>query len=218
MINLQKLSGISSVAAAAIYIGAFIYFGAVDTFPSQGTPSEKIAYLTEYKSVYSLIYFSIYLLFGVLLSILVVGLHERLATNGNKLILVASLFGYVWVALVMASGMIAMVGLDHVIRLSYESTEKAFEHWQIISLISTSIGGSNEMVGGLWVLLVSITGLQTKTFSFNLNALGSCVGALGIATLYPTEIFTILFGLSQIVWFVWIGSNLIRTSCTIRAC
>jgi hypothetical protein len=38
-----------------------------------------------------------------------------------------------------------------------------------------------------------------------LNYLGYFVGIAGIATIYPDELFTEIFGVSQIVWFIWLG-------------
>ncbi|MGB9623647.1 MAG: hypothetical protein ACPMAQ_02190, partial [Phycisphaerae bacterium] len=53
----------------------------------------------------------------------------------------------------------------------------------------------------------------------NLNLLGSLVGAVGILSLVPglTDLLTGVFGLSQIVWFVWLGIVLLRSSQTVIA-
>ena len=37
-----------------------------------------------------------------------------------------------------------------------------------------------------------------------LNLLGIFVGLAGVSTIYPLDIFTEIFGLGQIVWFLWI--------------
>jgi hypothetical protein len=43
-----------------------------------------------------------------------------------------------------------------------------------------------------------------------LNFLGVFVGLAGIATVYPSDIFTQIFGISQIFWFIWLGICFIK--------
>lgn len=68
------------------------------------------------------------------------------------------------------------------------------------------------LFGVLWVLLLSIAALQRNKLPKALNYLGFIVGSAGILTLYPADIFTEIFGLSQIVWFFWLGIVLLRKS------
>lgn len=210
MKNLQKLAGVSAISEALIYVSAFIYFGAYWAYPSSGTVLEKMTYLADNQLSFSAIYFVMYVLFGVLLGVLVVALFERLKQASYSLAAVGSLFGAVWVALVIASGMLANIGLSHSISLIESSPERAMDLWTTISVIVESIGGGNELVGGLWVLLISIAAFKVETFSKGLNILGVIVGVAGIATVYPDDVFTEIFGLSQIVWFIWLGIVLLR--------
>jgi hypothetical protein len=208
MNNLQKLAGYSAISQALIYISAFIYFGMFWSYPYEGSSLEKMSHLAENQLVFSFMYFLMYVVFGVLLAVLVTGLHEKLKYTNNPAISIGTIFGVVWVGLVIASGMISNIGLAHAIGMMDANPEKAFDVWTVVSLISESIGGGNELVGGLWVLLVSITALQARAFSRALNYLGLFVGVAGIATVYPAEIFTELFGVSQIFWFIWLGISL----------
>jgi hypothetical protein len=205
VIDLQKLSGISAISEALIYIIAFIYFGAFWIYPSAGSPAEKMAYLADHQLIFSTIYFLMYVVFGVFLAVLVIGLYEKLKHTENPIIGIGSVFGVIWVGLVIASGMISNIGLAYAIDLVATSPEKALDTWSIISLITESIGGGNELVGGLWVLSVSVVALQAGVFPRILNYLGLFVGASGIATVYPDETFTEIFGVTQIGWFIWLG-------------
>ena len=205
MKNLQKLAGISAISEALIYIVAFTYFGAFWSYPSAGSPTEKMAHLAENQLIFSTIYFLMYVVFGVILAVLVIALHEKLKHTKNPAIAIGSLFGVIWVGMVIASGMISNIGLAHAIDLMDASPEKAFDIWIIVSLITESLGGGNELVGGLWVLLISLVALQAGVFSRTLNYLGLFVGAAGIATIYPDELFTEIFGVTQIGWFIWLG-------------
>ena len=55
-----------------------------------------------------------------------------------------------------------------------------------------------------------MTSFKGKLYSKPLNALGVLVGVAGILTTYPLDIFTEVFGITQIVWFVWLGIVMIR--------
>lgn len=212
MNNLQKIAGVSAIVEALIYIVAFVYFGAFWAFPSEGTPSEKMTYLVETQFVFSMICFLMYAVFGIFLAFLVVGLYEKLKPTNDPFVKVGSVFGVVWVALVIASGMLANIGLAHAINLMDLSSEKAFDMWRVISVLIESLGGGNELVGGLWVLLISLAALKAKEFPRGLNYLGLIVGVSGIATIYPDEVFTEIFGITQIVWFVWLGISMLGQS------
>jgi len=212
MNNLQKVAGVSAIFEALIYIVAFVYFGAFWAYPSEGTASEKMAYLAENQFVFSMIYFLMYAVFGIFLAVLVVGLYEKLKLTNDPIVKVGSIFGVVWVVLVIASGMLANIGLSHAINLMDLSAEKAFDMWRIISVLIESLGGGNELVGGLWVLLISLAALKANEFPRGLNYLGLIVGVSGIATIYPDIVFTEIFGITQIIWFFWLGISMLGQS------
>jgi hypothetical protein len=64
----------------------------------------------------------------------------------------------------------------------------------------------------LWTLLVSLAALRAGGLPKGLNVLGLLVGAVGVITIFPglTDL-TPVFGLGQIVWFVWLGLVLLRS-------
>ncbi|KPJ78789.1 MAG: hypothetical protein AMJ58_13055 [Gammaproteobacteria bacterium SG8_30] len=211
MSALRLPSGFSAILLGLIYIAAFVYFGAFFSYPVSGAPEEKMRFLSDHQLEVSVVYFSIYVLFGVLLAILVVGVHEILKNASPPVASLASIFGVVWVGLVIASGMIYTVGLDQSVRLLDESPDTAFSLWRTVSVVANSLGGGNEIVGGLWVLSVSLAALKSVVLSRMLNYLGCFVGIAGIATIYPEELFTEVFGLSQIIWFIWLGLVILRS-------
>ena len=216
MYGLRVLSGFSAMLLGLIYIAAFVYFGAFFSYPANGTPGEKMRFLAEHQLEVSIVYLSIYVLFGVLLAILVVGVHETLKKVSPPMASLASIFGAVWVGLVIASGMIYTVGLDQSVRLLDESPDTAFALWRTVSVVANSLGGGNEIVGGLWVLLVSLVALKAVLLSRTLNYLGCFVGIVGIATIYPEEVLAEIFGLSQIAWFIWLGVVILRSDAEVN--
>lgn len=211
---LQRLAGIAAISEAVIYLFAFTYFATSWSFPFSASAAQKMAYLADNQLIFSVVYFLMYVVFGVLLAVLVVALHEKLKPTKNPAIAIGSLFGAIWVGMVIASGMISNIGLAYAIDLMGASPDKAYDVWTIVSLITESIGGGNELVGGLWVLLVSLTALQAGVFSRSLNYLGLLVGVAGVATIYPEETLTEIFGVTQIAWFIWLGISLLRPEKT----
>ena len=216
MSTLRVPSGFSAILLGLIYIAAFVYFGAFFSYPASGTPEAKMRFLSNHQLEVSVVYFSIYILFGVLLAVLVVGVHEILKNASLPMASLASIFGVVWVCLVISSGMIYNIGLDQSVRLLDESPETAFSLWRTVSVVANSLGGGNEIVGGLWVLLVSLVALKAVLLSRRLNYLGCFVGIVGIATIYPEEVLAEIFGLSQIAWFIWLGVVILRSDAEIN--
>ncbi|WP_038173757.1 DUF4386 family protein [Vibrio pacinii] len=214
MDRFQKFVGAAAWIEALIYVFAFVYFGAFWAYPPEGSASEKMTYLAENQFSFSMMYFLMYVVFGVFLSVLVVGLFEKLESTNDPLVKIGSVFGFVWVVLVIASGMLANIGLVHAVELMDQSAEKAFDMWRVVTVIIESLGGGNELVGGLWVLLLSLAALKATVFPRGLNYLGISVGCAGISTIYPAEVLNEIFGITQVLWFFWLGVSMLGQHST----
>lgn len=213
--TLQKIGGLSAIFEALIYIVAFIIYGGVLVYPSENdTAIEKLEFLSENLLVLSVLNFVSLVLFGILLAILVLSIYQRQKKQDSILPKLATIFGIIWVSLVIASGMIANIGLHAVTEIGVNDPEKAMVIWSSVNIITEGLGGGNEIVGGIWVLILSFAGLKTQCFPKTLNYLGLLVGLAGVLTIYPLDLFTEIFGLSQIIWFLWIGIFMIRTAST----
>ncbi|MDG1732927.1 MAG: DUF4386 family protein [Thalassotalea sp.] len=212
MNNLQKIGGVSALLESVIYVSAFVFFGAIWNFPADADSVKQFAFLAENQVILSIVNLIMYVLFGILLAVLVLALHERLKVNSPILSQIASVFGVVWVGLVIASGMIANIGLATVLELSAKDPEQAMTVWRAIYSVVEGLGGGNEVVGGLWVLLLSFAALKGNELPKILNYFGLFVGIVGILTIYPAEVITEVFGISQIVWFSWLGIAMFSSS------
>lgn len=95
----------------------------------------------------------IYVIFGVALVILAASLHWLLGRDKSLLMAIATPFGLIWSVLVIASGMVANLGLSAVSATYARSAEEAANAWAIVGTIEDGIGGGVELVGGIWVLL-----------------------------------------------------------------
>ena len=211
VLNLQKLGGISALIAAALYITGFaLYLTVLDPSGYDGHV-RRVAFLTENQVASYIANLLIYVVFGVVLVVLVLALHARLKSGSEAIMQTATVFGLIWSGLVIASGMIANIGNSTVVSLFSENQDQAVALWLAISTVQESLGGGNEIVGGLWVLLLSWAALSTGKLSKALNSLGVLVGLAGIFTVVPGfDVLMDVFGLGQIVWFAWLGIHLLR--------
>jgi hypothetical protein len=126
----------------------------------------------------------------------------------------ATAVGLMWAFVLVASGMIFNAGVAAVVGLHDASPVQAVSAWQAIEPVAQGLGGSGgEFLGGLWVLLVSVAALRTGRLPKVLNWLGVAIGAAGVLSVVPAlKDLAYGFGLLQIVWFVWLGIVMLRTT------
>jgi hypothetical protein len=158
-------------------------------------------------------YLVTYIIFGIVLAVLALALHARLRDGAPTLSQTATAVGLIWVLVLVASGMIFNAGVAAVVGLHGTSPGQAVAAWQAIEPVAQGLGGSGgELLGGLWVLLVSLAALRTGGLPKVLNWLGVAIGAAGILSIVTAlKDLAYGFGLLQIVWFVWLGSVMLRT-------
>ncbi|WP_046756817.1 DUF4386 family protein [Kordia jejudonensis] len=209
--RLQKIGGICAITEGIIYIFAFIVYGGLLVYPSENASTvEELTFLATNYTLLAIVNFISYVLFGILLAVLVLAIHNRFKQHSPNLSKLTFIFGIIWVGFVIASGMISNIGLNSVLNIGSTDPENAMQIWSSISIVAEGLGGGNEIVGGIWVLLISILAFKAEQFSKPLIFLGIIVGIAGIVTVFPLDIFTEIFGLSQILWFLWIGISMIR--------
>jgi hypothetical protein len=115
---------------------------------------------------------------------------------------------------IILSGMIQNVGMQNVVDLYGKDLVQAGTVWLTIDSVLGGLAGSNEAIGGIWILLLSLAALRTGELSKVLNYLGVVVGVAGIISIVPAlaDIFIYIFALGQIVWFIWLGIVMLRSN------
>jgi hypothetical protein len=79
--------------------------------------------------------------------------------------------------------------------------------------VPEALVGRVEVVGGIWILLVSWAALLAGRHPRALNYLGVVVGVAGVLTLFPAlEVLGIGFRLGEMVWFGWLAIFVLRSS------
>ena len=209
--TLQKMGGVAALVDAAAYVVGFALFLTVLDSSGYVGPVQKVAFLADNQSVIYLANLIIYVVFGVFLVVLSIALYERLKTGAPAMAQTATAFGLIWAGLVIASGMVANIGIQTVVDIYGKEPAQAASVWMAIGSVQEALGGGNEIVGGLWVLLISWAALRAGELVKALNYLGVVIGVVGILTSIPAlEVLTEVFGLSQIVWFAWLGIVMLR--------
>lgn len=216
MSKLQKWGGMAALYEALAYIIGFVGFIAIVNVGGIADPLEKVAAIVANQGLLTALHLIVYVAWGVSLVVLTLALHERLDGQKSALARTATAFGIIWAVLVIASGMIYNVGMETVAGLHASSPEQAATVWLAIESVFTGLGGGVEVVGGIWVLLLSVAGLRSGTFGRPLHYLGYVVGAAGVVSVIPAiaEISASIFGLTQIVWFAWLGVAMLRSGET----
>ncbi len=212
MKTFQKFGGLAAILEAATYIFGFSLYFTVFAEPVTGGPMGLLAFTQANSTILFIQNLIIYVGFGALLIVLTLALYERMKALAPALSLTAAGFGIVWATLVIASGMLGNVGIESALALSATDTDAAAMLLKTTSTVQNGLGGGNEIVGGIWVLLLSIAGLRSAALPRFLNYLGFIVGGAGLVSTVPgLGDLGAIFGLGQIVWFIWIGAAMLRT-------
>lgn len=211
MNNLQKMGGVAALINAVAYmvgIGlAFTYLLPL----INDNPEGYIGVIANNKTFLIIWHIMIYLVAGVFMVPLVLALHERLKHKLLAMMQITTTFGLIWVTTIISSGMIIINNLGIVKDLYVKDPDQAMTVWLALSAVEGGLGGSIELPGGLWILLVSLVALQSSGFPKLLNYLGVLIGLSGLLTVVPSfyEVGNV-FGIGAIVWFIWVGIVLLR--------
>ena len=212
-----RAGAIGALIATATFIFGIALFATTFSDYTSGdpTPAESVTFLGEHETTFFLWYLVIFLVFGVAIIPLARALHHRLRDASPLLADIGAVFAYIWAGLMFATGMISNIGITAVGDLAETNPDQAEAVFSSIAAITNGLGGGNELVGGMWILLVSIAAWTTGALPKSLNVLGVISAVSGLITVVPgLEDVGMVFGLGLIVWFAWVGIVLLRTPHT----
>ena len=213
MKTLQKFGGFAALYMAAAYMVVMALFLVVLNYQSITDPLQKVALLVEKPMVFFSTNVLSYVFFGVFLIGLSLALYDRLKPGAPAMMQVATVIGIIWAGSLIAGGMVQNAGINPTVALYTKAPAQAAMSWQAIETVSNGLGnGNGEILGGLWALLVSISALRGGRMPRALNFLGLFIGVVGLVSLSPglTDILVGVFGLGQVIWYVWLGIVLLR--------
>jgi hypothetical protein len=116
-----------------------------------------------------------------------------------------------------ASGLTCRAGLENLDkepckRLYATAPAQTALSWQTIGTVASGLGnGNSENLGGLWTLLARRAALRVGGLPRGVDTLGLLEGAVGIISIFPGLVSLVrIYGLAQIIWFVWPGMMLLH--------
>jgi hypothetical protein len=197
--------------AGAYMLGIALFLVVLDS-PHIVEPAQRVALLVDKPMVIYLTNLLMYVIFGVVLVVLTLALQEHLQAASSAIIRMATAIGLIWAGVLIASGMVANAGIAPVVALHAKDPAQAALAWLAIESVANGLGSANgEILGGVWMLLVTWAAWQGKGLPRGLNYLGLAVGVVALVSAIPgLNDVAGLFGLGQILWFIWLGVVLVR--------
>lgn len=209
----QHIGGAAALYMAIAYLAAMPYFLIVVDYLGATTAKDKVALiLANFPSMYAM-YLITYVLFGIVLCVLSLALYDRLQVHAPALTRITTTIGLLWAFALTTSGMVFNYGMSTIIEIAKTDLSQAQQTWQVIEPVAMGLGGAGgEILGGLWVLLISLVARKSRSLPALLSWLGMVIGVAGLLSVVPPlHDVGILFGILQIVWLVWLGVVLLRT-------
>jgi hypothetical protein len=209
----QKAGGVAALYIALALLAAMPYFLLVVDYPGAQTAAERVALVVaNFASMYAM-YLVTYVFYGIALGVLAFALYDRLHAHAPATMRVATAIGLLWSVALVTSGMVFNYGMTTVVALAKTDPALARLTWQSIEPVAQALGGAGgEILGGLWVLLVSVVTLRSGALPKALGWFGVVIGAAGLASVAPPlHDAAILFGMMLIAWLVWLGVTLMTT-------
>ncbi len=212
---LIRAGGTAAQVVAGTYVVGFLVMAAYlvprgFTGPVED-PAGSLGFLLDHHAVLAGWYLVLYLLGGVAMALVSLGVGQRLAA-APALGRFSTALGLIWSGLLVASGSIALVGQQAAVTLHAQDQDLAVNTWVSTSVVQDALGGGIEVAGALWVAVVGLAALRTRALSAGLGGLALGLAAAGLATVIPiaSEAAASIFGIGLIVWFTWLGLALRR--------
>jgi hypothetical protein len=212
MNRLQKPGGIAALLHAAVYVVGMV-IGLALMFPLlNAQPDQYLRFLAENRAVVYVWNLVAYWGSAITLVVMALALYERLKDGSPALAQTATAFGLIWAGLIIASGNLMLRDLGVVADLYGKDPAQAVTAWTALEAVENGITSGNELVGGLWLLLLSVAAWRSANLTRGLNSLGVIVSAAGILTIIPALAQPMIFGLGMVAWSVWLGIVMLRQS------
>lgn len=214
MKSLHKTGGITAIIAAATYVFA-IALAATILAPMADLSlgfEDYMAFLTGNQTLVFIWHFAMYIVNGICLVFLALALYDRLKDGAPVLARAATAFGFLWIALVFASGLITNLGLDTLVTLYGKDPAQAASLKVALETITLGIDSSDKLLGCMWVGLISLAAFRTGTMTKPIAIFGMLISVMGLAgSTIPSLIgISYAFGVGVIFWWLFTGIALLR--------
>jgi hypothetical protein len=209
-----KLGGAAALLHAAAYIVG-IALGVTLLFPiANAGPGQYVTFVAQNQGLVYI--WNLVSCWGSALTLvfMALALYHQLKAGAPILAQVATVFGLIWATLIIGSTNLMLRDSGVIAGLYAQDPAQAAALWPALEAVENGIVSGNELVGSLWVLLISVAALRTGAFARPFNYFGIAIGAAGILTMIPGlgETMSMAFGFAMIVWSIWLGVSLLMAS------
>lgn len=214
MKTLLKAGGLASLLHAAAYLAGMV-IGVTLVFPLlRGDPGQYLAFVAENQTLVYVWNLVSYWGSAITLVVMALALYHRLQAGSPALVQTATVFGLIWAALIIGSANLMLRDSGVIAGLYGQDPAQAAALWPALEAVENGIVSGNELVGSLWVLLISIAALRSREFNRLFNYFGIAISAAGILTIVPPlwDTTVMIFGPGMIVWSIWLGVVLLMDS------
>lgn len=197
----KKFAVISAVYGGFSYIaGMFVYLVILGN-DSAETTAEQVAFMSQNTVLMHITTLHIYVLFSAGIVTIASYVYLKLQSSQSVLALLSLISGVIWSTLLIASGFISMMFTSAL--MSEGVTENLIAAWPAVDIVRDALGGGNELLGGVFAGLLSLTLFKARLSSVATNTLGVIVFAGGVISALPhlADVGIGIFVMSQIVWF-----------------
>lgn len=209
MNTFQKAGGLSALAHAFAYLVGII-LAVTLIFPVlEGDVTRYLEFVRD--NPYLMHSWILIAYWGSAISVVFMALtlFHRLNSRSAVLVQAATVFGLIWAGLIIASANLMLNDFRVITDIFKNDASLALTAWTILEAVENGIISGNELVGSLWVSLISIAALRKGGLPKALNILGVALGLLGILTLAPNIAdfmgVAFAFGMGMVVWSIWLG-------------
>jgi hypothetical protein len=196
--TLKKLGGVAALLHASILIVGLILSFTVMFSLIDAAPEQAAKFLAENLSL--AFHWKLIINWGaaITLAIMLLSLYPRLKQGSSFLMLAAMFFAFLWAVLTIGTGDLMLHSFGVVANLTGNAPAQAAA-W-------------TALARSLWVLLLSIAALRMGGIAKVPSYVGMFLGITGSLTMIPTlaEVMFMIFGPGMMVWFVWVGIDLLR--------
>lgn len=216
--DLQRAGGVAAVLHGAAYLVSILFFIVLLSPTLDADTDEYLAFVADHQVLMRASILIAYWLTGGTVVVLALALHERLKCGAPAAMQVATVFALIWAGLCIASANLMINDFGIVAELYGDDPAQAATVWSALEAVENGIVSGNEIIGSMWVLLLSLAALRTGALTRGLNQLGVVLGAAGIFTsllsfvIPETQDLIMLFGLGMVPWSIWTGIVMLHTS------
>ena len=218
----QRAGGIAAIVCALTYLFGFVFFFGLIKPPVDTSDINQLQFLVSQRDTFFMGYIIIGIVFSFSLLLLSHSLQAVFKNHSPIIARYTSAIGNIWATFVLASTFIFLVSLPILANYADTSGDNAVVVLKSVYIVVDALGGGIELLGAIWVLLISYMGIKHGVYARATHVLAAAVGIAGILTLFSGlsvfsgnvlfEASTAVFGLGQIVWFILIGLHMTRTS------